>query len=229
MKVLKLCLTEIEEMFRNTICDWLYIIIDVVETQQEEQHAMDALIAHIEDARRDELINKPQYEFTKDFVTEKFQHNLSKLCFRHYKNKILGHISHNCFTESENSALEIDVAGPRPKFRLHVAADCIVNHQDRRYNTITKAAFRELEASELINDGDDTDSSIGKKLSENIVSDVVARALKQWKQRVDFKFCITEGDVHSKKMKFLVRKHIHANDDFASVSKIHVITLLFIC
>ena len=105
-------MTEIEVQFRDTIRDWLYFNIDVVETQQEEQHAMYALIAHIEDARRDELINKPLYEFTKDFVTEKFQHNLSKMCFRHYKNKILGHISHNCFTESENSALERDVTGP---------------------------------------------------------------------------------------------------------------------
>ena len=62
------------------------------------------------------------------FIETKFQTELPVMGNWMYMTQWSGCVSENCFTEGSNGSLARYIFGPKPKHRVHQAADCIITH-----------------------------------------------------------------------------------------------------
>ena len=128
----KYCETNKDKMFQNYIINWLYSFCMVIETAACEEDSKSKLIAYLQLASESNEISLSLITFTRTYAFGSFFPKLQYLCFRQCMHLRMGHIDHNCFAESENSALSRDSAGPKSNHKLHIAADATINHIKKR-------------------------------------------------------------------------------------------------
>lgn len=111
-----------EIKFVNNIAHWMYHFTSSVETIAEENHSMSKLNGYISDCMTSSnpitKISKDLGRRTTVFVQSSFYPRLSKLTFRHFMKIPEGDRADNSWTESQNSALKRDVAGPKPHQKI---------------------------------------------------------------------------------------------------------------
>ena len=103
-----------------------------IESEACEEDSKNKLMAYVEMALNSKEINSTLLTCAKVHTTGSFPPKLKFLFFRHCVHLRMGCIDHNCFTESENSALLRDISGLKPNCKLHVAADATINHVKNR-------------------------------------------------------------------------------------------------
>ena len=89
------------------------------------------IMAYVDVAPNSNEINSSLIIFTRKHITGSFFPKMKELCFRHHMSMRIGHVDNNCFSESENSDLTRDTAGPKQNHKLHVATDATTNHMKK--------------------------------------------------------------------------------------------------
>ena len=122
------------KLFQEHIKDWLYSIIERLETEYHKLDSLCKLKNYINDVEKTNEVSVLLIAFMRNYILSSFVLMLLKLSFRHYMHKGMGMIDHNYFSKSENSTLSQDYTSSKPNNRLHVACDSIINHIDKRYS-----------------------------------------------------------------------------------------------
>ena len=140
LKVKKFIESELDDAFVDEISDWLYSFTNYIEYGHEEKHNLQKLYFIIQFERTQKRVHMKLLDFTTEFLRTGFVDRLPMMCHRHFKFNYCGWVDENCFTESENSALARDPLGPKPRYRLHVSADAIIQHTDERFRRLQRDA-----------------------------------------------------------------------------------------
>ena len=125
-------------------------------------------------------LNNTLLEETRDFIKTNFEDQLYRICHRHYKFKFWGWVDENCFTEGSNASLSRDVLGPKPKHKLHQAADCIIQHTESTFNKVTTGAINEFSSRKIKKKNESADDVVARELSATIIESKLDLAMEQY-------------------------------------------------
>ena len=128
--------------FVKEISAWLYSFVTYIETCAEANDSMTKLMAMIEAVKMVGDVSKLVIENTISFIDTKFKPELYVMGNWKYMGQWSGWVSENCFTEGSNGSLAKDTFGPKPKHRLHQAADCVITHTDEVYRKVGTEAHK---------------------------------------------------------------------------------------
>ena len=138
--------------FVKEISAWLHSFVTYIETCAEANNSMAKLMEMIEAVRMEGDVSKSVIENTISFIDTKFQTELYVIGNWMYMGQWSGWVSENCFTEGSNGSLSRDMFGPKPKHRLHQAADCIITHTEEMYRKVGTEAHKIVQLKNCMSD-----------------------------------------------------------------------------
>ena len=131
-KTSKHCETDEDKLFQNNMINWSCSFCKVIESVACEENSKIKLIAYVDIASESNETNFMLLTSTKVHVKGSFFPKLKCSSFRNCVHLGMGYIDIDCFTESENSDLSRDAAGPKSNHKLYAAADATINHVKNR-------------------------------------------------------------------------------------------------
>ena len=201
----------------KVVCDWLYSFTTYIELEVEENDSLNKLRQMIDNERSNDKISNMLIDFTIQYITAGFEDQLYRLCFRHYMYNYGGGTGDNCFSESSNSVMSRDVLGPKPKHRLHVAADCIIEHSEECNRKLYASAIEELNTLKIRKKNETEADKVARVLSKTIIETKNDMAMNQYGLSKDYwsievnhingKFVLLTSSRTSTKRLFLLRKN----------------------
>ncbi len=147
----KFVVTDYDKDFQTWVGRWLYSFANYIETKREEEDSMTKLVLLISEARSEGKVNTGVVDALAMFIQDSFKCDLPCLCLRQFLDTLGGCYADNCFTESDNSALKLDVCGPKANNKLHIAVDATITHTDKRFRKLDMDAHKLTGQSKMLN------------------------------------------------------------------------------
>ena len=70
--------------------------------------------------------------------------------------------------------------GPKPKHKLHQAADCIIQHTESTFNKVTTGAINEFSSRRIKKKNESADDVVARELSATIIESKLDLAMEQY-------------------------------------------------
>ena len=121
-----------EYKYQANVVNWLHSFTKTSENYGHEKDSIAKLRNFINYCEYSCDVNNSLACFTRDYILMYFEPQFRYLSFWHHKSLSMVHVDHNCFTESEKSALARDYGDPKSSYSIHVACDAINNHMSGR-------------------------------------------------------------------------------------------------
>ena len=127
-------------------------------------------------------ISRSLLDFTEKYIRKSFNPKKGLLSQASYIDSYSGWVADNCFTESENSALERDRCGPTPNNGIDIAIDCIACHTSNRYKTIMTNAINSEHQSIIFRPNETDTERIRRILSKDLVKEAIDHIMQEYCQ-----------------------------------------------
>ena len=180
LKAKKYLSTPHDEAFLDEVRDWLYSFSTYVESESEEKDSLAKLREVINMEKENNNISKGLLDFTTDYIITGFEDQLYRLCHCNYMDVLWGRIDDNCFSESSNSTLARDALGPKPNQKLHVAADCIIDHSEENNRKLQASAIDEMQKCKIRLGDESLSYQKARELSHLIIEECNNKAKSQF-------------------------------------------------
>lgn len=168
-----------DSQFASTILNWLYHVMNDIETEPQMKDSLKKLDAFVDSSYTKE-INKDLIVNTRIFIRESFKPMLRLLCQCYFNDVFCGDVNENCWVESDNAALKKDPLRPHANSSLPVATKNVLQHGDRRMNSLRSKAVQKATSQILPKTADTEVDAIRHTLSKDIVEHKREKGIQQY-------------------------------------------------
>ena len=192
----------------RTFTKWFYSLCKTCEFQAELEMGEKLMFRWLE---HESGVTQSLASYIREYWTEKFLPNKSRLLLMHYKNVPGGFLSANSFQESENKALKYDTAGPNAQHSLDMSAKMTLGHTLRRYAALEADILKSLTSSVVSNTPGEQYKT---HLYENVVQYSVDQCLAQYEQRSYYRcYKVTDTDFYVRRAQWSPLNHIEMDSE----------------